>query len=179
MRKCRPRERATLEPKQDEQQDEDDDWSDTGDFFGNNFMYHEEDSNDGESHLAFHECILGESQEEDALQDLMLRLKRSNGDDDTVQDYRKRTRIVQAQMGNMTLCRGDRGKLLYKAGAIPALLSTLSQILDRLPPPDQAIQAENEQGMEVVILATCCWGAIRDLSCPNANVRSCCTNICL
>lgn len=151
-----------------EQQDDDDDWSDTNDFFSHNFSFQEEVRYVGERDL---ECI-GESQEE-ALKDLMLRLKRSNGHDDTpVEDYRSKTRIVQAQMGTMTLCRGDRGKLLYEVGAIPALLSTLAEMLDRLPPPNKAIPAESERGMEAVILATFCWGAIRDLSCHNANVRA-------
>lgn len=156
---------------QDEQQKEDDDYDDwpddTGDFFSNNFEFYE---NGGESDLAFNECIGESHQEDDNLKDVMLRLKRSmHGNDDMVEEYQRQIRIVQSQMGNMTLCRGDRGKLLYQAGAIPALVSTLGKILDRLPPPKKAIAAEHEQ---VVILATCCWGAIRDLSCHNANVRA-------
>jgi len=101
--------------------------------------------------------------------DIMLRLGRAEGDD-IIKDYRERSCIVQTHMGNMTLCRGDRGKMLFQSGAIASLLATLAEVYSNLPPPNELIPTD--ESTEAVLLATACWGAIRDLSCHNAEVRS-------
>lgn len=65
--------------------------------------------------------------------------------------------ILRQTMGNMALCRGRNGKTLYEAGAADALHTVLEShnTAEGLP--------------EVTLLAL---GAIRDLACGNADVRS-------
>lgn len=150
---------------------DEDGWSDSGDFFSND---HFEYNNVGEANVGVDDSTQSKCADDEPQQDLadmMLRLKQRQGDD-FLKDYRERIRIVQAQMGNMTLCRGERGQVLFEAGAITALLPTLAEIFDALPPPSQEIAIDDDEGTEAVLFATCCWGAIRDLSCHNANVRA-------
>ena len=138
--------------------------------FGRHYLGGNDDSGDGDvgaqpAQDDWYTCTNGDHD----VRDIMLRLKRPEGND-VVKDYQLRTRIVQTQMGSMTLCRGSRGETLRQSGAITACLSTLEEGYSGLPPPNEAIP--KDESMEAVLLATSCWGAIRDLSCHNAGVRS-------
>lgn len=85
-------------------------------------------------------------------------------------DYCERTKLVELQMGTMALCRGDRGEELCRAGAIHALLYTLTELLNKVPAPQEptSIHLETES---IVRLAVACFGAIRDLACGSAGTR--------
>ena len=102
---------------------------------------------------------------------VMKRLYRSDPSITREQDYILRTRIVISYMGSMTLCRGNRGKDLFKAGATEALVETLVEIFTQLPAPTQIVDAESSFDI-VIQLAITSWGAIRDLGCGNAEIRA-------
>jgi hypothetical protein len=85
-------------------------------------------------------------------------------------DYAERAKLVELQMGSMALCRGDRGEELVHAGAIYALLSTLTELCSKIPAPRKPPCIDLEVA-SIVQLAISCLGAIRDLACGSAGTR--------
>lgn len=85
-------------------------------------------------------------------------------------DYRERTKLVELQMGSMALCRGERGEELRHAGALHALLFTLSELRCKIPAPRESTCIDDEVE-SMVRLAIACLGAIRDLACGSAGTR--------
>lgn len=85
-------------------------------------------------------------------------------------DYVERATLVEVQMGSMALCRGERGEELRRAGAIQALLETLTELLSKIPAPQQSTTVDM-QTESIIKLAVTSWGAVRDLACGSPGNR--------
>jgi hypothetical protein len=84
--------------------------------------------------------------------------------------YCEKEKLINAQMGNMALCRGTRGEKLRSAGAVECLLSTVYELYDKIPCPlDTA--GESFEIHAIFKLATACWNVSRDLACGSAGNR--------
>lgn len=120
------------------------------------------------------------------LPSIMKRIGRPNDDQSVVEDYRERSRYILSTMGSLALVRGAQGDVLREAGAMTALLSTVMELWERLPPVNQHALQQTSQTTDptnyanvstvdplvaTLELAKNAWGAIRDLSCGNAENR--------
>jgi hypothetical protein len=135
----------------------DDDYDEGGSWFGGGFGF--DDSDD----------VLVESQFDEKYSELdteqmMIRIRSPEV------DYCERTKLVELQMGSMALCRGDRGEELRHAGAIHALLCTLTELWNKIPAPQEPSSFDLETE-SIVRLVIACFGAIRDLACGSAGTR--------
>lgn len=136
---------------------------DETDWFGGDYF-----SDDEEGGLAnTTDDVRNSSKNSYDLCDVMKRLRQQKGDN-VVKDYKERTRLVAVHMGSMALCRGERGEMLREAGAIDALLATLAEILSCFSSPIDL----RDDSTEAILLATACFGAIRDLACGSAGNRT-------
>lgn len=97
---------------------------------------------------------------------IMTRIGTTIEYDDPCQDYAERTKLVEMKMGSMAQCRGCQGEVLREAGAIAAILSTLQELVNKLPSPTDTGREEG-----VLKLALACFGAARDLGCGSAGNR--------
>lgn len=93
-----------------------------------------------------------------------------------VKELKYRNFLVLLYMGNMTKCRGNNGKELYKQGAIDALLSLLNEssalLLNKIDSEKLLSNMQYRVLQSTVLdLITNILAAIRDLSCGNADNR--------
>jgi hypothetical protein len=91
--------------------------------------------------------------------------------------------ILLTTMGNIALCRGDHGKKLHLAGAVPALTQLLlTRVLHQRQPDrnddvdddatDSAAAAATDRSATASLLLLPILAAIRDLSCGNPTIRT-------
>jgi hypothetical protein len=110
----------------------------------------------------------------DNLLEVMIRIGAPSTEElDPCQDYQERIKLVDGYMGTMAQCRGQRGEELRETGAIQAILGTIMELLERLPPatggePDDTSDAAPDLATK---LAIACWGAARDLGCGSNGNR--------
>jgi hypothetical protein len=132
---------------------EDEEW------FGGGFDFEDdyEDVAVESSHISFVGCDLEE---------IMNCIRATEAD----LGYCERAKLVEVKMGSMALCRGQQGEELREAGAIHALLSTLMELLNKIPTPRDPCTSDTETELAIK-LAIACWGAARDLGCGSAGNR--------
>jgi hypothetical protein len=164
--------------------DDEDDESEEGDWFSS-FLGGFGDADEDQAEPTCDQPPCPVAVTDDELPAVVRRLQQPTRSSDTAttthevkRDYQQRTRIVQANMGSMAQCRGDRGELLRRAGAVDALLSTLYEIFDQFSRPstkdDPKDETEEYNDIDTAILelAIACMGAVRDLACGLALNRS-------
>ena len=137
---------------------------DETDWFGGDYFSDDEEAG-GDANTV--DDVRNSTRNSHDLCDVMKRLGHQEGDN-VVEDYKERTRLVAVHMGSMALCRGERGEMLREVGAIHALLATLTEILSCC----SSASDPREESTEAILLATACFGAIRDLACGSAGNRT-------